>query len=321
MWVEVHLESWLRRHIDEENTCVALNTLIKAYHQEARVTYQGNPEAISVMVLTIIDLWIACDKAACRLYELLKLYDHEIAPSLLWSLLLPLKSQLSRISNIESYLQSRANQIQKDFVSPFRDFGHRSSFAVRYFDQSPQHQQLLIKIEEEAQQRKDDKARELAKLNQSHRDLMHLYESCSCEYVQVTQYDADGSPYEETQHTPQCKKCAYHRQAKNMTITLNEWPISREPNIAKATIFELTVPPAYGAWRDITHYTLQTVLGYKYEAEKRPWVQTTPSIEILASQNIIKRDLNGLGSDLTQSPVLQPIETLFRFRQPRHLSV
>lgn len=289
-WVELHLETWLDRHINVENSCVALNDLIKTYHQEARATYQGNPEALSVMVLTVMDLWIACDKAACRLYESLKLYDHEIDPSLLWSLLLPLKSQLSRIYNVESYLQSRANKINKTFVSPFRDFGHWSSFAVRYFDQSPQHQQLLTKIEEKAHQQKSDKVQELAKLNQSRRELMDRYNSCCCEDVQVTHYDIDGSPYEETQHSSHCKKCAYLRQANSMTISLHEWPVSREPNKAKATIFELIVPPAFGAWRDITHYVLQAVLGYKYEAKKTPnseyTLQRDPGIKSFYQANI-----------------------------------
>ena len=250
--------------------------------------YQGNPEAFSIMVLTVLDLWITCDKAACRLYESLKLYDHEIDPSLLWSLLLPLKSQLRRISNVESYLQLRANKINKTYVSPFRDFGHRSSFAVRYFDQSLEHQQLLTKIEEKAQRQKFDKVQELAKLVSSYRELMDRYENCCCENVQVTYHDIDGSPYEETQHSSNCKRCAYLKQAKSMTIYLHEWPISKDPNKAKATVFELIVPPDFGAWRDITLYMLQNVLGYKYKVER---------------------------------PVLRSIEILFRFHKAKHLSV
>ncbi|RDW72793.1 hypothetical protein BP6252_06700 [Coleophoma cylindrospora] len=266
-WVELHLEGWLNRHINMENTCVALKDLIKAYHHEARAMYVGNPEALSLMVLTVMDLWVACDKAACRLYRSLKQYDHGIAPSLLWSLLLPLKSQLNRVSNVESYLHSRATQINKKFVSPFREFGHWSSFAVQYFEQSPLHQQLLTSIEEKAHQQKADKVQELAKLNQAHRELMNRHESACCEYVQVTEYDIDGSPYEKTQHSSHCQKCALLRQATSMTISLHEWPVSKESNKAKATIFELTVPLDFGAWRDVTHYMLQTVLGYKYESE------------------------------------------------------
>ncbi|RDW87962.1 hypothetical protein BP5796_03656 [Coleophoma crateriformis] len=266
-WVELHLEGWLNRHINMENTCVSLKDLIKAYHHEAGAKYAGNPEALSLMVLTIMDLWVACDKAACCLYKSLKQYDHEIAPSLLWSLLLPLKSQLNRVSSVESYLHSRATQINKTFASPFRKFGHWSSFAVRYFEQSPQHQQLLTNIEEKAHRQKADKVQELAKLNQTHRELMNRHESASCEYVQVTEYDIDGSPYEKTQHSSYCQKCAFLQQATSMRISLHEWPVSKESNKAKATVFELTVPPDFGAWRDVTHYMLQTVLGYKYESK------------------------------------------------------
>jgi hypothetical protein len=257
----------LKRHIDVENTCVVLKDLIQAYHHDAKVAYRGNPEAMSIMVLTIMDLWVACDKAACRLYESLKQHDHEIGPKLLWSLLLPLKSQLSRISKVESYLQSRAATINKTFVSPFRGFGHWSSFAVQYFNQSPRHQQLLTEIEEEADRQKADKIQELARLNKSYRELMDRYNSCDCEDVEVTLYDINGQPYKETQHSYNCKKCAYLEQANRIEIYVHEWPVSRDRNKAKATVFELSVPPDFGAWRDVTHFTLQTVLGYKYRAE------------------------------------------------------
>ena len=267
-WVELHLETWLDRHINVDRSCLELSDLIKCYHQEAKVAYEGNPEALSIMVLTIMDLWVACDKTACSLYESLKLYDHEIAPTLLWSLLLPLKSQLSRVSKVEAYFKSRANTINKSFVSPFRNFAHRNSFAVRYFDQSPRHQQLLAEIQKKAEKEKTEKVQELARLNRSYRDLMDRYESCCCEYVEVTRYDIYGSPYEETQHSSRCMKCSYLAQANGITISLHEWPVSRDLSTAKATTFELAVPPDFGAWRDITLYMIRNVFSYKYRVEK-----------------------------------------------------
>ncbi|CZS92555.1 uncharacterized protein RAG0_03169 [Rhynchosporium agropyri] len=235
-WVELHLKTWLDRHINVTNTCVALKALIMKYHCKAQDAYRGNPESVSVMVLTVIDLWIACDKIACRLYPLLIQYDHEMDSRFFWSLLLSLKSHLSRISNAESYLQSRISQANKTL--------------------------------DRAAQQVASKLQELAEINRLHRELMDQYEGCSCEHLQVTRYDINGSPHQETQHSSHCRKCAYLRKANSMVISVHEWPISKNPNTAKATIFELTVPPDFGAWRDITMYTLQAVLGYRYDTER-----------------------------------------------------
>lgn len=182
-----------------------LKGLIEAYHCTAAVAYQKNPEAMSLMVLTIMDLWVACDKAACRVYDPLKKYDNGVDGSLLCCLLLPLKSELNRIANIESYLQHRSAGINKTFVSPYRGFGHWNSFGVKYFDQSPPHQQLLAKIEAKANQQKLYKIQELAELNQAHQDLMRRHESCSCTNIEVTHYDINQTPYVETEHSPNCQ--------------------------------------------------------------------------------------------------------------------
>ena len=74
-WVASSLDDWLEHHVDKQTTCARLGKLMAGYHENASVSYAGNPEAISVMILTLLELWIACDQSANTDHEDLKDYD------------------------------------------------------------------------------------------------------------------------------------------------------------------------------------------------------------------------------------------------------
>jgi hypothetical protein len=75
-WVRFNLDSWLEVHISSEDTCQQLDNLIKHYYGVASPLYSRNPEAVSVMLLTILELWIACDKSALDIHPLLGGYEN-----------------------------------------------------------------------------------------------------------------------------------------------------------------------------------------------------------------------------------------------------
>jgi len=54
------------------------------------------PERYPVFILTMVELWIACDKSACEVYGLLEDIDVDFPVELLNSLLLPSKSRKGR---------------------------------------------------------------------------------------------------------------------------------------------------------------------------------------------------------------------------------
>ncbi|KAK2057683.1 hypothetical protein LY76DRAFT_606052 [Colletotrichum caudatum] len=72
-WVEDNLQTWMKSQLvhDHTNTCVQLRHLIERYHCACIGLYDGNPESLSVMLLTILELWIACDMAAVHIHPLL----------------------------------------------------------------------------------------------------------------------------------------------------------------------------------------------------------------------------------------------------------
>lgn len=263
-WVELHLVSWLTPRMDDAQTCAIVQQLIRDYHRLAEALYRGNPEAVSRMVLTAMDLWVACDRAACHQLGLLAQYDHGIEVGLLTSLLLPLGSQLRRLAAIESHLRGRTDRADKTHVSVLGHFGHARSFAVRYFATSERHQRLLAEIEREAERRKDEKLVELERVNQHYRDLMRAYQDGACEFTWSSEYMDDGSVRRTQSHNGGCVRCAKHRQANALQIRIDEWPLPSNPDRAKATVFELRAPPALQAWRDATLFVLRSVLRCKY---------------------------------------------------------
>ena len=49
-----------------DEACVELEILANKYSCNALTTYAGNPELLSVMLLTTIELWVALDKIAIK---------------------------------------------------------------------------------------------------------------------------------------------------------------------------------------------------------------------------------------------------------------
>lgn len=215
------------------------------------------------MHLTIMELWVACDRSACQVHTLLQQYAPIIPMELLQSLLLPLKDQLRRLSAVEAYISSRLSSASENVQPIFGDFGHISSFAVKFFDQSLSLQRLKCRIEKDATEKREKKRIELSTKKQQHRTYMNEYEQGTCEFkvVEVLPYG-----YEENQHVHNCKRCNWQKLAKQITIQVYEWPLSSDPSTAKATVFELMVPEAFANWRDVTLFLLRNVLECDFQS-------------------------------------------------------
>jgi hypothetical protein len=265
-WVQRHLQAWLGRHVQNEKASANLRQLILEYHRIASSAYTGLPESMSIMYLTIIELWVACDKSVCQVHTLLRQYDPEIPMELFQSLLLPLKEQMQRLSAVEVYIKSRSSSTNHNMPSLFHDFGHVSSFAVKFFDQSPSHQSLKLRIEQDATMKRDKKRRELSEKKQQHKTYMNEYELGTCEYTVVK-----TGPYdlEESVHVYNCKRCNWLGLAKQITIQVHEWPLSSDSSTAKATVFELMAPEAFANYREVTFFLLKTVSRCDFQHEQR----------------------------------------------------
>ncbi|KAL5118323.1 hypothetical protein ACEQ8H_003833 [Pleosporales sp. CAS-2024a] len=271
-WVENNLNSWLSHHIRDVGSCGALFDLIQRYHTIASTEYKDVPVSMSIMYLTLLELWIACDKVACSLYPLLSEYDPELVLMELQCLILPLKSQMERLHGVEQYIEHRRKVAVKGNPSVFEHFGSPSTFAVRYFDQSSL-PAIKLAIEQDATAQQKRKREELAGLKSQHKKLMTQYNSTVCDQETYV-YDRFHG-YTSTRHSRFCQRCASKTKAESLRIDIYEWPLSPCEQKAKATVFELQIPQDFSDWRDASMFLATTVLGCAMDNSKRPQFQYT----------------------------------------------
>ncbi|ELQ36795.1 hypothetical protein OOU_Y34scaffold00639g1, partial [Pyricularia oryzae Y34] len=180
-WVSYHLDSWLHHNITESEACAKLLEFMTAYKKIALPIYRTDPEGLSIMVLALTELWIACDKIAKSQIPLMCDYDPRIPSCLFQSLLLPSRDNMRRLAKVEQYLRQRSQVADQSLPDIFTSFGGSRTFAVRYYGQSAVHQRLLGKIEAEAARSRTAKIAELSNVQAQHERLRRLYEAASCE--------------------------------------------------------------------------------------------------------------------------------------------
>ncbi|KAH7019555.1 hypothetical protein EDB80DRAFT_632634 [Ilyonectria destructans] len=256
-WVAANLESWVERHVRDETACLELSRLIRNYHASAISWYANRPEGASRMHLVILELWIAADKAALHAFPILQHYEPEIPFEVYQALLLGLQGDMARLARTEAYLHQRQKfaEAQKR-PSVFSSFGHPDSLPVRYFSESMEQQALKKKIERQATAEREAKRQEFRNLKAQYNRLMRLSAETAC--VMIEDVDADGLQCNVHDHN--CTSCRYKAKANSLCINIHEWPLSSNDLEAKTTVFELSLPPDFAEWRDLTVYLIDDVL-------------------------------------------------------------
>lgn len=258
-WVSTSLDSWLNKNIGGEETPGKLLTLMKAYHKTAKQQYEGNPEAISLMVLTLLELWIACDESACEQQELLLHFDHEISDKVLQSLILPMKGDTARLHQVEMHLKSRKQRAASHKnPSIFSSFGTSNCYAVQFFANSEEHQALKQRIEVDAAAEREKKRTKFLQEKENYNAC--IKRSHEIEHRNVTRINKQG--YQITRHHRKCSRCALERKAAGMTIDIHEWPLPTAKFAAQNVVFELCVPVVFSSWRDATAFMISAVLQF-----------------------------------------------------------
>jgi hypothetical protein len=244
--VEKNLESWVAATRDNDDAPNVIASCIQQYVAGARPLYEDNPESNSIMILTVMDLWVALDTLTIRQCPLLKQYSPEIPSDFLHPLLLHRSSTLERALHTEEYLTRRHNEAH-NISSIFSNVITESSFAVKCFRASPYHQRLYDEIITDAQQKRYSKRAELASLNESSRSLKY----------EASKLDHTFNTYGHHATYWKCQKCQLESKATALKIHVHEWPLPSSMVRAQQTVFELSPPPAFSAWRDMTYMVLR----------------------------------------------------------------
>ena len=243
---EKYLDDWVDNNEHNDNAPDEIASCVEQYYEGSRQIYSGCPEDNSIMILTIMDLWMALDKLATLQCPLLASYSPEIPRDFLHPLLLHRSGSLRRAMAIEKYIVQRHHDASNT-TSIFSDQAIKSSFAVQYFRGSPKLQQLYAEINQHATQKREEKRTELVTLTERWQSLKD--EASGMEHT----YSED---YEGNLFHGCCQKCQTDQRANKLKINVHEWPLPESTVQAQLVIFELSPPRAFTAWREITYKVL-----------------------------------------------------------------
>ncbi|KAH8992967.1 hypothetical protein EDB92DRAFT_1796839 [Lactarius akahatsu] len=247
--IERYLDFWVGSRQHDKNAPDVIASCVEQYYASARETYHACPEDNSVMILTIMDLWMALDKLTAKQYPLLTSYSPEIPRDFLHPILLHRSGSLQRARIIEEYISQR-HQAASCTTSIFSDKATESSFAVRYFRDSPKLQEIYADINRRAEQQKEEKRAELGVLNERWRSLKDAASRMDHNYIE---------DYEGNLVHGRCRKCQTDGQANKLKIDVFEWPLPQATVEAQLVVFELSPPRAFSAWREITYKILRDI--------------------------------------------------------------
>jgi len=244
-FVPSDLGQWVADHRLDESACITLSECMDVYFPSASKYYDRNPECESIKFLTTLQMWVALDQLATAQLPLLLDYSPEVPMNLLEPLLLRDSVFMERLKGVQSYLSGRYNRACRGSI--FQGPIGPTSFAVRYFDSSPELWALKERIEADAEVVRRKKLLELQEKSREYHLRIQNVQTMECAYC--------FSYYGHWYHADWCYKCREKASAYNMRIEVHEWPLPQDDLDAKAATFELKCPIVYQTWRTTT-YTL-----------------------------------------------------------------
>ncbi|TVY49278.1 hypothetical protein LOCC1_G002062 [Lachnellula occidentalis] len=230
---------------DCQDRCISLADYIEEYLIAVGNAYDGNPEQKSMMLLTIMELWVSMEKCAIQLFVLLRDFNPVFPTELLDVLQVSSPKDMRRLQSIRSYLKHRHASCSGRltiFSSPVR-----GCFGERYFEESKgslELKDLYRQIEDEAEEERRDKQQE--------------WQSLSADYEQRIRAAAESTHMKEEDYYGEqfcarnCQRCLLDREASRLSINVHEHPLPSDSVEAKVTVFELACPPAFAAYREAT---------------------------------------------------------------------
>ncbi|KAJ5801525.1 uncharacterized protein N7518_003593 [Penicillium psychrosexuale] len=272
-WVKNAMETncYSRDREPSEHSCCLIGDLLQTYSGFAVEAYSDSPDAMSIAIICIMELWVIFDKMCIAICPLLATYSPEVPSNILESLLLPQLSGMQRANKIEAYIHSRHQERAVGAPSIFSD-PKSQGFAVSYFDGSEKHQRLRERIEQDAHDSVESKKREWTKKSQQHEEL--LLEAARTPH----QWDVDSRGIEY--HSGSCQCCSIESHARNISIDVYEWPLPKREETLKTVIFELDCPHWFLKWRDVTWHLVhdlgrvQIEKGHKMEQNLLSYKET-----------------------------------------------
>lgn len=248
-----YLSAWTDEQLSNaSDACKTLSSCFDQYLTATRSYYTVDVADQSIMLLTLMKLWVAIDLLVIHQIPLLRDFSPEIPGDILDSLLLRTSQHIDQARVVQQYLHVRHDSALPINDSIFSDNASEFSFAVQYYCQSRDLHALKSEIEQYAHCQREEKIKELQGKNEEHGQLNRQASQLTHEFVK--QY-YNGRL--RSDHSGSCERCAVERKRDNLRIGLHEWPLPSGNHEAEAVVFELQHPEAYTIWRDTTYRVLR----------------------------------------------------------------
>lgn len=273
-------EYWVSPDTDQIY-CTTFSNQINSYLKAVGELYDSNPEQKSIMLLTVMKLWVVLDKSAIKVFELLEKYDPGIPATILDVLQLSSLGDLKDLQRIQEYLNDRRRKCETPGQTIFCD-PTSGCFAERYFDDSKDSadlQQLFDEIVEDDKQARDRKFKDWVRLTTEYEKLHKQMVESTCLFT--------NDNFRVVHDDRKCRKCYLERETKRMRIHIHEDPLPEDIVDAKAVVFELRCPKAFRLYRDTT-WRILGYLGRPPATDSRP-------------PRILLREYSGLQAFLPQN--------------------
>ncbi|KAE9391905.1 hypothetical protein BT96DRAFT_1059147 [Gymnopus androsaceus JB14] len=301
------LASWLERRIApgatsraQESATNLLFGCMRRYEKFASPYYRDNPEDLSLMVLTMFELWVAIDKIAVAACPLLGNYSPEVPidrslttsnAALLRPLLLRKSIDLQRLLAVDEYVRLRHRNATYRDASVFSESISSSSFAVKYFNQDATRElrNLKAQIERDAQEIRDGIRRDLETKTREHdriyaRLVKEVHDHTEESRITHTTITGKRKKRYNISYTYDCEKCQLQTQLDGFSVPVHEWPLPEDDDHAKRVVFELRLPRTFAQWRAATALLLWDVCT---PIDKRnEFDQSRPSVILNSSKDL-----------------------------------
>jgi hypothetical protein len=213
--------------------------------------YQGIAEERSVLILTILEIWMILDQCAISLYPLLKEFNTGIPLDIFQSLLLIRRQDMHRVHIIETHLQQRDEWAHSSQSTIFAH-PNENCYAVKCIDtvMDEDIQATYHTISDVAALRRKAKTEEWQSKTDKYDALSKQILAASCD--KIWKMDDDDVERETKEHRPDCAKCKLSLTAEAMSIDIWEDLLPEDISQAKCVIFELRRPTSFALYRDLT---------------------------------------------------------------------
>ena len=240
-----------KAYTDLDRFCVEFQHMMQQYQRLASSAYKSDPEQLSLMLITLLEMWQVIDSIALMLYPLLVGYEPEFPRDLLYPLQVAELSDLQRVQDVENYIENRRSAAKPSHSSVFRD-ASLDSFAVRYFDQSQEMQKLAATIADANEIAKIEKEDEWTQKSLEYEAIMKQAAETTCLFIEDV-----FNPLKRQHDDRHCLKHHLERRGARMRIQIHEAILPSDDTHMKSLVFELLLPKGFAAWRDATWQLVQ----------------------------------------------------------------